>query len=172
MGFLVNGSYSKRHSREEDANIDGWLEDQFAAGDPRVSSSNTNPGGHNWSPRNEGWGVVDHDRTRVNGQAVLQFKPMDSLVATADYTYSFYRDNVNRHTFGAWFDYGTNPTSATINSHGTVTNLVDTGSDLSYFSAADEFINQNGSAGINLKWQALDSVAVEFDAPPPESAAE
>jgi len=163
VGFLINGSYSKRNSREELANIDGWLEDQFAAGDPRVTSSNTNPGGHNWAPRNEGWGVVDHERSRTNGQAVLQFKPTDSVVATADYTYTYYKDIVNRHTFGAWFDYGPNPTSATINSHGTVTNLVDTGSDLSYFSAADQFINQNGSAGFNLRWDATDNVAVEFD---------
>ncbi len=163
VGFLVNGSYSKRNSQEQNANIDGWLEDQFAAGDPRVTSSNTNPGGHNWAPRNEGWGVIDHERERVNGQAVLQFKPVDSLIATADYTYTFFKDMVNKHTFGAWFDYGPNPTSATINSHGTVTNLVDTGSDLSYFSAADEFMNQNGSAGLNLKWQASDNVAVEFD---------
>ncbi|MEA3179532.1 MAG: hypothetical protein QOI59_3055 [Gammaproteobacteria bacterium] len=164
VGFLVNGSYSKRHSREELANIDGWLQDQFAAGDPRVTSSNTNPDGHNWAPRNEGWGVGDHDRTRVNGQAVLQFRPLESLVATADYTYSFYRDNVDRHTFGAWFDYGTNPTSATINSHGTVTNLVDTGSDLSYSTFSDQFINQNGSTGFNLKWDATDNVVVVFDA--------
>ncbi len=164
IGVLVNGSYSKRHSREELANIDGWLQDQFAVGDPRVTSSNTNPDGHNWAPRNEGWGVADHDRTRVNGQAVLQFKPFDSLVATADYTYSFYRDNIDRHTFGAWFDYGTNPTSATINSHGTVTDLVDTGSDLSYFTASDQFINQNGSVGFNVQWNPTDNIAVGFDA--------
>jgi len=163
VGFLVNGSYSKRNSREEDANIDGWLQDQFAAGDPRVTSSNTNPGGHNWGPRNEGWGFIDHQRERVNGQAVLQFKPIDSLVATADYTYTFYKDLNQKHTFGAWFDYGPNPSSATINSHGTVTNLVDTGSDLSYFATNDEIMNQNGSAGLNLKWQASDNIAVEFD---------
>jgi TonB-dependent receptor len=163
VGFLVNGSYSKRNSQEQSANIDGWLQDQFAPGDPRVTSSNTNPGGHNWAPRNEGWGVVDHERTRVNGQAVLQFKPVDSLVATADYTYTYYKDIVDRHTFGAWFDYGPNPTSATINSHGTVTNLVDTGSDLSYFSAHNDILNQDGSAGLNVKWQATDNIAVEFD---------
>lgn len=164
IGVLINGSYSKRHSREELANVDGWLQDQFAPGDPRVTSSNQNPEGHNWAPRNEGWGVADHDRTRVNGQAVLQFKPFDSLVATADYTYSFYRDNIDRHTYGAWFDYGTNPTSATINAHGTVTDLVDTGSDLSYFTASDEFINQNGSVGFNVQWNPTDNIAVGFDA--------
>jgi TonB-dependent receptor len=164
VGFLINGSYSKRNSQEQKANIDGWLQNQFAAGDPRVTSSNTNPDGNNWAPRNEGWGVEDHQRERINGQAVLQFKPIDSLVATADYTYTFYKDMNQTHTFGAWFDYGPNPTSAIINSHGTVTNLVDTGSDDSYFATNDEILNQNGSAGLNLKWQASDNVTVEFDA--------
>ena len=164
VGVLINGSYSKRHSREELANIDGWLQDQFAPGDPRVTSANTNPDGHNWAPRNEGWGVADHDRTRVNGQAVLQFRPIDSVVATADYTYTFYRDNIDRHTYGAWFDYANNPMSATINSHGTVTDLVDTGSDLSYTAAADHFVNQNGSVGFNVRWEASDNLVVEFDA--------
>ena len=165
VGFLINGSYSKRNSQEQNANIDGWLQNSIL---PRatlsVTSSNANPDGNNWAPRNEGWGVIDHERTRVNGQAVLQFRPVDSLVATADYTYSFFKDLQNKHTFGAWFDYGPNPTSATINPHGTVTNLVDTGSDLSYFSAADEFLNQNESAGFNLKWEATDSITVNFDA--------
>jgi TonB-dependent receptor len=164
VGFLVNGSYSKRNSQEQKANIDGWLQNQFATGDPRVTSSNTNPDGNNWGPRNEGWGVEDHQRERVNGQAVLQFRPIDSLVATVDYTYTFYKDMNQTHTFGAWFDYGLNPISAIINPHGTVTNLVDTGSDLSYFATDDEIMNQNGSAGLNLKWHASDNVTVELDA--------
>jgi TonB-dependent receptor len=169
VGFLINGSYSKRNSQEQKANIDGWLQNQFATGDPRVTSSNTNPDGNNWGPRNEGWGVEDHQRERINGQAVLQFKPIDSLVATADYTYTFYKDMNQTHTFGAWFDYSPSftsvtPSSATINSHGTVTSLVDTGSDLSYFATNDEVMNQNGSAGLNLKWQASDNVTVELDA--------
>ena len=164
VGFLINGSYSKRNSQEQRATIDGWLENQFAPGDPRVTSSNTNPDGNNWAPRNLGWGVEDHQRTRVNGQAVLQFKPVDSLVATMDYTYSFYKDLNQSHTYGAWFDYGGNPYSAIINSQGTVTNLVDTGSDDSYNSSNDETLNQNGSAGINLKWQASENIVVNFDA--------
>ncbi|HEY2686761.1 MAG TPA: TonB-dependent receptor [Steroidobacteraceae bacterium] len=164
VGFLINGSYSKRNSQEQSANINGWLQNQFAPGDPRVTSSDTNPDGNNWAPRNEGWGVIDHQRERINGQAVLQFKPVDSLVATVDYTYTFYKDMNQSHTFGAWFDYGPNPISAIINSQGTVTNLVDTGSDDSYFASNDETMNQDGSAGLNVKWQASDNISVEFDA--------
>lgn len=164
VGVLINGSYSKRNSQEQISTVDGWLQDQFAPGDPRVASSDTNPGGHNWAPRDDNWGVADHSRSRTNGQAVLQFKPVDSVVVTADYTYTYYKDIVDRHTWGAWFDYGANPFSATINPNGTVTHLVDTGSDLSYSSFADTFIQQNGSAGFNLKWAASDNVDVELDA--------
>ena len=169
VGFLVNGSYSKRNSQEQISAIDGWLDNQFgpAAGNSSslaLTNNNTNPYGNNWAPRDDSWGIVDHQRTRTNGQMVLQFQPVDSVVATADYTYTYFKDIQQRHTFGAWFDYGTNPYSATINSEGTVTNLVDTGSDLSYSTFADQFIQQNGSAGFNLKWEATDNLHVDFDA--------
>jgi TonB-dependent receptor len=164
VGFLINGSYSKRNSQQQQATIGGWLENQFTPGQAGVVSSDTNPDGNNWAPRNLGWGYTDHQRTRVNGQAVLQFKPVESLVATVDYTYTFYKDMNQSHTYGAWFDYGGSPTSAIINSQGTVTNLVDTGSDDSYNSTNDETLNQNGSVGFNLKWQASDNILVNFDA--------
>ena len=45
-----------------------------------------------------------------------------------------------------------------------MTNLVDTGSDDSYNSSNDETMNQNGSAGVNLKWQASENIVVNFDA--------
>ena len=169
VGFLINGSYSKRNSQEQTSGVDGWLENQFGPGagnSPNLvlTNNNTNPYGNNWAPRDDNWGVVDHQRTRTNGQMVLQFKPVDSVVATADYTYTYYKDIQQHHTFGAWFDYATNPYSATINSNGTVTNLVDTGSDLSYSTFADQFIEQNGSAGFNLKWEMTDNLHLDFDA--------
>jgi TonB-dependent receptor len=169
VGFLINGSYSKRDSEEETSGVDGWLQNQFGPGAGNsptlaLTNNNTNPAGNNWAPRDDNWGIANHTRTRTNGQAVLQFKPVDSVVATADYTYTYYKDIVDRHTWGAWFDYGPNPYSATINSEGTVTHLVDTGSDLSYSSFADTFIHQNGSAGFNLKWAATDNLDVDFDA--------
>lgn len=169
VGFLVNGSYSKRNDREEISGVDGWLQNQFgptAGNNPnlQLTNNNTNPFGNNWAPRDDNWGVIDHSRSRTNGQAVLQFKPVDTVVMTADYTYTYYKDIQDHHTWGAWFDYGPNPYSATINSQGTVTNLVDTGSDLSYSSFADTIIQQNGSAGFNTKWAATDNIDVELDA--------
>ena len=167
VGFLINGSYSKRNSQEQASGIDGWLQNQFGPGSGStavLTNNNKNPYGNNWAPRDDNWGVADHQRTRTNGQVVLQFEPVDSVVATADYTYTYYKDIQQHHSFGAWFDYGSNPFSATIDPNGTVTNLVDTGSDLSYSTFADQFLEQNGSAGFNLKWEMTDNLHLEVDA--------
>ncbi|HTM80531.1 TonB-dependent receptor [Asticcacaulis sp.] len=163
VGFLVNGSYSERNSRLEQASIGGWLQNQdFSQG--VVVDNNENPYGNTWAPQSEAWGFDDHERTRLNGQAVLQFRPTDSLTATVDYTYALYKDHFVSHTSGAWFGYGGDLHSATINEHGTAVNINDTGSDLSYSVFDDHIKNELKSTGLNLKWDATDTLTVNFDA--------
>jgi len=145
VGFLINGSYSKRNSREELANIDGCSRTSLLPVIARDQLQHQSRRAQLGAAQ-RGLGVVDHERSRTNGQAVLQFKPTDSVVATADYTYTYYKDIVNRHTFRRLVRLWPESHERDDQFHGTVTNLVDTGSDLSYFSAADQFINQNGSA--------------------------
>jgi TonB-dependent receptor len=178
VGFLVNGSYSERNNREQEATIGGWLEDQIctpqlaasglnAACTPQTLTpgvtSNQTVGVHNYAPQSEGWGFNDYHRTRWNGQAVLQFRPVENLTATLDYTYSLFEDAVNRHSFGAWFGYGGSLTSATINKNGTASDFVDAGSDLSYSTFDDHLRNEGGSTGLNIKWQPADNLIVTFD---------
>ena len=119
--FLINGSYSKRNSQEQSANIDGWLQDQFAAGDPRVTSSNDESRRPQLGAAQRGLGSRrsraqpgSTARRCCNSGPSIRWWPRRTTRTP------IYKDNVNRHTFGAWFDYGPNPTSATINSHGTV----------------------------------------------------
>ncbi|ESQ85787.1 hypothetical protein AEAC466_01020 [Asticcacaulis sp. AC466] len=163
VGFLVNGSYSERNSRLENASIGGWLQNQ-SLGSAVVTNNNKNPYGNYWAPQSEAWGFDDHERTRLNGQAVLQFRPTDSLTATVDYTYALYKDHAVSHTSGAWFGYGGDLHSMTINEHGTAVNINDTGSDLSYSVFDNHVKNELKSTGVNLKWDATDTLAVEFDA--------
>ena len=163
VGFLVNGSYSERNSRLENATIGGWLKNQDL-GSATVIDNNQNPDGNYWSPQSEGWGYDDHERTRTNAQAVLQFRPTDSLTATVDYTYALYKDHFVKHSFGAWFGYGGDLHSATINENGTMVDINDTGSDLSYSVFDDHVKNEVKSTGLNLKWDATDTLSLEFDA--------
>ena len=167
LGFLVNGSYSKRNSRLEEATIGGWLHDQISPTSARLSGTNLNPGGHNWEPQSQGYGFNDYQRTRTNGQVVLQFKPVESLVATVDYTYSLYKNSQQRHSFGSWYGAWENTgdlISAKVNEHGTVVDAVALGNDLSYFSGDDKYENKGGSTGLNLKWEALDNLTLTLDA--------
>ena len=175
IGFLVNGSYSERDSRLENANIGGYLELNPKTGgdldhvrsiggltDNRTTADD--PNGNVYAPQSEAWGFEDHHRVRINGQAVLQWRPMDSLTATVDYTYALYKDHVVKHTYGAWFGYGGDLDKATIASDGNMTDIVDTGSDLSMSTFDDQLRNELKSTGLNVKWQPLDQLTVTFDA--------
>ena len=176
VGFLVNGSYSERNSRQEESNIGGYLHlSHDIAGDNNddldhvhdiggLTDHRSNKTGNVFAPQSEAWGFDDHQRTRLNGQAVLQFRPVDNLTATVDYTYALYKDHVQKHSFGAWFGYGGDLTSATINEEGNMTDIVDTGSDLSYSTFDDQLRNELKSTGLNVKWKASDNLDVTFDA--------
>lgn len=163
LGLLLSGSYDKRNSSQQFADVGGWLENP-ALGTAAVTNNDKNPYGNYWGPQSEDWGFYDHQRVRKNGQVVLQFRPFDSVVATTDYTYSLFEDNQQRHSMGAWFGYGGDLTSATINNEGTITNLVDAGNDLSYFASDDHFRDEGKSAGLNVKWQATDDLLFTLDA--------
>ncbi|WP_232280858.1 TonB-dependent receptor [Novosphingobium nitrogenifigens] len=165
IGVLLNGSYSERDSQTQSAYTRGWLNlGEADLGSATITNNSTNPLGHVWAPQDANWAVENHHRTRFNGQAVLQFKPTDTIVGTVDYTYALYKDHALKNSFGAWFGYGGALTSATIDPHGTITNLVDAGSDLSYTGTDDKQRNELSSLGGNVKWQALDNLTVVADA--------
>lgn len=162
IGLLLNGSYSERNSELQSAYTRGWLNNVDLTG-ANVTNNSTNPTGNVWAPQDTNWAIENHHRIRVNGQAVLQFKPTDTIVGTIDYTYALYKDHSTKSSFGSWFGYGTALTSATIDKNGTMTNLVDAGSDLSYTGTDDQQRNQLGSLGGNVKWQAFDNLTITAD---------
>lgn len=162
IGVLLNGSYSERNSQLQSVYTRGWL-DNVDLGTATVTNNNKNPSGNTWAPQDENWAVENHHRTRFNGQAVLQFKPTDTIVGTIDYTYALYKDHSLKNSFGAWFGYGGSLNSATIAPNGSVTNIVDAGSDLSYTGTDDQQRNELSSIGGNLKWQAFDNLTIVAD---------
>jgi TonB-dependent receptor len=162
IGILLNGSYSERDSQLQSAYTRGWL-NNVGLGTATVTNNSTNPTGNTWAPQDTNWAVENHHRTRLNGQAVLQFKPTDTIVGTIDYTYALYKDHTTKSSFGSWFGYGDSLNSATIDKNGTFTNLVDAGSDLSYTGTDDRARNQLSSLGGNVKWQALDNLSFVVD---------
>src|SRR3546814_15691061 len=56
-------------------------------------------------PQNASYDLNDINRERINGQAVLQFRPTDALTATVDYTYSRNTVETRNSNVGVWFNH-------------------------------------------------------------------
>ena len=173
FGVLVNGSYSKRDSREQIAATDGWIRgnasDPSAAGiDSSAINPSINPGRYIWVPRNLLVDASDHSRKRVNGQLVLQFRPIDSLTTTLDYTYSDYKDTIHRAQTAVWFQQDT--IVGKTDANGTVINPSVAanparGTGAFDFNAYDDIVQTtNKSIGFNAAWQAPNNLLLTFDA--------
>src|SRR3546814_21030959 len=80
-----------------------------------VCSSDLRPGATDVYevPQNGSYNLNDIDRERINGQAVLQVRPADSLTATLEYTFSQNTVEVRNSNVGIWFNH--NDTSSAWN---------------------------------------------------------
>src|SRR3546814_11029280 len=72
-----------------------------------VCSSDLRPGATDVYevPQNGSYNLNDIDRERINGQAVLQVRPADSLTATLEYTFSQNTVEVRNSNVGIWFNH-------------------------------------------------------------------
>ncbi len=166
FGVLISASHQKRNNREQRAAIDNWIPNVNIGASPnlQLTDNNQREDGATWYPQNSGYSINDNDRTRVNGQLVLQYAPNDKVQATLDYTYSKVEFESNRNAFGVWFNNGGNVSSATINENGTYTHVAEVGGDYATNLSRAQTENENKSLGLNLKWDVSDSWSVTFDA--------
>ncbi len=123
------------------------------------------------------------ERKRTNGQLTLQWRPVDSVTATLDYTYSENKIHTRRQEISAWFGFGpsvSNWTSGPVRgplSYVENVNCADTAAPdangvVGFAGCADVAMAQsdyatkaeNNSVGFNLKWEATDKLNFNFDA--------
>ena len=116
-------------------------------------------------PQTIGYNLSDYDRTRTNGQLTLQFRPIETLTATLDYTYSEREEERTYNDMSAWFNYGGQSTVWEDGDNVTPTTYSEfaPGSDYSMGSGEDAFKNENNSIGLNLLWDVSDRLSLEFD---------
>lgn len=164
FGILVTGSYQKRDSREQNAEVSGWRANSLGdLSSATVNNSNLNPDDNTWLPRNFKYDVGDIERTRTNAQVVLQYKPVQNITATLDYTYAENETSSDRNHFGVWFNGGGNVNEVTINEHGTTLFLDETGGTMDYFGYDNSAGSENNSIGFNIEWLANDTLSFTFD---------
>jgi hypothetical protein len=84
-------------------------------GDPRYANITNRPGPNDvyQVPQNGGYDFTSIDRKRINGQLVLQVRPVDSLTGTVDYTYSQNTIDARTNSIGVWFNHNNTTSSWT-----------------------------------------------------------
>ncbi|WP_260582698.1 TonB-dependent receptor [Sphingopyxis sp. PET50] len=180
IGIMIAGAYQKRKASVNVANVgwrDGYLGNENNWGsltqdpnDPRFGQITNRPGPTDvyQVPQNASYDLNDINRERINGQAVLQFRPVDDLTATIDYTYSRNTVEVRNSNVGVWFNHNNTSSAWT---DGPVAGPIfyseafqpGEGKDLSYSGALTANRTENKSLGGNLRWDAPGGVTMELD---------
>ncbi|MCL1066426.1 TonB-dependent receptor [Shewanella olleyana] len=183
FGISISASYQERESGNQQAQVGtGWrsfpgIVDQDWGGDnaewggvPKDDNQINRPGeGDIYSvPQTTVYRFEEQQRTRTNGQLVLQYEPIDSLRATLDYTYMQNDVDTQSHDVSAWFNFV--PTQESTWSDGPVSSpLVYSetypggGADLSMAAGDYGTRDESGSLGFNLEWDATDNLFLSLD---------
>ena len=173
VGIMVNGIYQRRKASANEAFVgfrDGFLGTTDDWGTlPRNPQQVNRPGATDVYeiPQEASYNVRDIDRERINGQAVLQVKPTDTLTATADFTYSRNKVEVRNNSVGVWFNFGdvsSEWTDGPVAGPVFYSEAFAPGKDLSYSAALSANVSENKSTGFNLNWEGPGGVTVSFDA--------
>jgi TonB-dependent receptor len=177
IGVAISASYQKRKASVNQANVgwrDGYLgsENNWGSlaplGSPGAANITNRPGPNDVYavPQNASYDLTDINRERINGQAVLQFRPTDSVTATVDYTYSQNLVEARTSSVGIWFNHGDTSSAWT---NGPVAGPLfysekfGPGKDLAYSSQLTANKSINKSLGFNLKWDAPDGMTFALD---------
>jgi TonB-dependent receptor len=191
VGILVAGSYQRRKSSTNQANVgwrDGYLGSENNWGSlPNNALQVNRPGPTDvyQVQQNASYDLNDIDRTRINGQAVLQFQPMDNLTGTLDFTYSQNKVETRNSNVGVWFNFGdvssewtdgpvagpifysenfTPPDPGCTAPSPPPPNGCNIGKDLSYSGSLTANRTINKSFGGNLAWEGPAGLRLQFDA--------
>ncbi len=179
FGVAVTGSYQKREGGFAQASSAEWR--GAYAGDennwgtlPQDGTNVTNrpdPSDVYAVPQNFGYNLTSFERERTNGQVTLQYRPIDTLTATLDYTYSENKVAQSFNDISVWFNFGDTSSEWT---DGPVAGPVfyterfgdtpsDPPSDLAMGAGQSASKNTNKSLGLNVEWDATDNLSIELD---------
>jgi len=180
IGIAISGSYQDRRASQAQFNA-GWREGYLGyennwgslpvdANDWRGNYARTeNRPGPNTVyqvTQNAGYDFTTFERKRINGQAVVQVKPTDTLVATIDYTFSQNTIDARRNSIGVWFNHDQTSSSWTDGPAAGPNFYAEAfgpGKDLAITGAVEANRSINRSIGGNLKWDGPGGLRLELD---------
>lgn len=181
FGILLSGSYQKRKASFAQFSVGEWRqgysgdENNWGSlampGDPRYANIENRPESDDvyQVPQNAAYDFIDIDRERINGQAVLQFRPSDQFQASVDYTFSQHTIDARQNSIGVWFNHANTSSSWTDgpvagpNFYAENFTAIE-GKDLAITGSVAANRNVNHSIGGNLQWDHPSGMRWELDA--------
>lgn len=175
FGVALMGTYQERDSGYNQATVPNgwksWVGDEggwgaLPAGPSTTIKNRPGPTDLYSVPQNINYSFTGIHRERLNGQLVLQARPVKDLTATLDFVMSEQKFRQRRNDISAWFNYGGqfgefsqgSPSSPLI--YGEPFN----NADLAMGASRIQTRNKNRSVGLNLKWKATDALSFDIDA--------
>lgn len=193
FGVALSGAYQRRDSSNANNFVNNWTTEAWTADTTKgfvnqgvgVTVNNAPAEGQLWSrPSDLRYEVQDNRRERTNLQAVVQFKPVEKLTATVDYTFSELDRTSDRAQQSVWFnqdaiseltfDDGAVKTPILYReqyigrvARGTDSNPFtqpdDVWKDVSFAGSRLDSLTQNNSVGLNLAYEANDQLSLGLD---------
>ncbi|MTV37606.1 TonB-dependent receptor [Duganella radicis] len=171
FGVALTGSYQERNLGYNTAAVaNGWKGPWLGNAGPLPASGATNRPGPTdlYSlPQNLNYNFNGVKRQRTNAQLTLQYKPVETLTTTLDYTYSENKIQTRRNDVSAWFNFGDSTsawTGGSPRSPLSYTEILPAGnSDIAMGAADFATKTQNKSLGFNAVWKPSSTLRFELD---------
>ncbi|WP_370338715.1 TonB-dependent receptor [Parvularcula marina] len=177
LGAAVFGSWQRRDSASVSATSNNW---NINTGDFFLDTANgringstvvTNPPAGDQLvsyPNDSRYHLAEATRERLNGQAVLQFRPQENFTATVDYTYAENKLEEQRTDQTNWFNrpfgeviFDDNPVvGTTVYLQETLNGVKDIGFEQQFRGSKDTL----ESLGLNAEWEVSDRLTLSLDA--------
>lgn len=181
VGIALVGSFQKRNGGYNQAAVDaGWRtfkgdEQNWGTiplpGQPGSERITNRPkaGDLYVVPQELRYSLNAFERTRTNGQLVMQYRPVKDITATLDHTYSENKIHSKRSELSAWFNFGPSSSSWTNGPIAapikyTETYPADGPADIAMASSIYGTKNRNQSTGLNLAWKVTNALSLDLDA--------
>jgi len=177
FGVSLFGSFQERNAASVSATSNNWNIESFDSfsntANGRVNGAtvitNPPPGSQLVSfPNDSRYHLAEAERERINGQLTFQFRPIDTLTLTADYTYANSQTTEQRTDQTNWFNrpfaqvtFDDNPVVATSSFlQENIAGVKDMGFEQQY-RAVETTLE---SFGFNGEWEVNDRLTLSVDA--------
>ena len=166
VGIALSGTFQERHSGVASAfNTRFFERDGAAVPDNGQQTNAPGAGDIAAAPQQLVYRVEEFERERINGQVTLQWRPVDSVTATLDYTVAQLELDRRYNDMSIWFS----PTYQSVTwSDGPIASPIvytetNTQPDRPMAAGVDASKNTRSSIGFNLEWDITDRLRVALD---------